>query len=233
MSGLDRALRSDLLTGGALLPSIAAELRQGGVCVIRDALDVELANAIHGCLDRLDEWEKIEVFKQPYTSYKHLGLLDPGRFPEPVARFAGLFDHASSRRLMAEASGADTSGPTELYVSYFPPGCYQLPHTDFGGGNNVSFVWNLTKDWNASWGGHFFWCSPPTNIVPTFNTLVLFRPSPLSYHFTCPVAPQAEGKRLAITGWWTGVVPAQAAPPPATGWYRGALRDLGSGIFAL
>jgi hypothetical protein len=232
MGGLGSALRGDLLTGGRLAPAIAHELQAGRLCVIRDAIARPLADELHACLDAHDAWESLEVFKQPYTAYKNLGVFDRARFPAPLQRFEAMFGSEESRALIGEASGADTSGPVEMHASLFTPGCYQLPHTDFGSSNTVSFIWNLTRVWEPSWGGHFFWCSPPTNIVPTFNTLILFRPSNESFHFTCPVAPHAQGKRLAVTGWWTGA--GEPARPPAPGaWYRGPLREIGRGVFAV
>jgi hypothetical protein len=42
--------------------------------------------------------------------------------------------------------------------------------------------------------GHFF---------PTFNTLLLFLPTPTSVHAVTPVTENAKGKRLGLGGWYS------------------------------
>jgi len=49
-----------------------------------------------------------------------------------------------------------------------------------------------------------YWCARGWYLPPTFNTLVLFNVGLESNHFVTHVSPYAQGKRLAINGWWTG-----------------------------
>jgi Rps23 Pro-64 3,4-dihydroxylase Tpa1-like proline 4-hydroxylase len=68
----------------------------------------------------------------------------------------------------------------------------------------VAFIWHLARDWRSEWGGALFWCPKSLYLPPVFNTLVLFNVGPDTHHFVTEVSPYAQGKRLAINGWWTG-----------------------------
>jgi Rps23 Pro-64 3,4-dihydroxylase Tpa1-like proline 4-hydroxylase len=63
-------------------------------------------------------------------------------------------------------------------------------------------VWHLTKNWRPRWGGAFYWCPSFAPIEASFNTLVLFNPTAISYHFVTQVSPHARGKRFTVNGWW-------------------------------
>src|SRR4030095_11383658 len=160
--------------------------------------------------------------------FRNYGFMDPEQFPEPLLRCSARFAHERTRRFVGEMSGAECDGTPIFNATQYLPGDYLLPHNDVGGPRTVSFIWSLSKGWQAHWGGHLFWCSPPTSISPTFNTLVIYPVSPNSYHLVSPVSPRAEGKRLAISGWWTARRDLPANPPPPAPWYRGALHDEGS-----
>jgi hypothetical protein len=125
--------------------------------------------------------------------------------PEPFARFFRVFSGNDASRWAASVSGCDTSAGTVVQAARYMPGDYALPHRDAVSTRTLSFIWHLTKGWNPRWGGHLFWCSPPTYILPTFNTLTLFKVKGFAgAHEVCPVDPVATGKRMAINGWWQG-----------------------------
>ncbi len=71
----------------------------------------------------------------------------------------------------------------------------------------LAFVWHLAKDWRSEWGGAFYWVPKASYLPPAFNTLYLFNVGPDSTHFVTHVSPYAQGKRLVINGWWTGMTP--------------------------
>jgi Rps23 Pro-64 3,4-dihydroxylase Tpa1-like proline 4-hydroxylase len=71
----------------------------------------------------------------------------------------------------------------------------------------LAFVWHLAKDWRSEWGGAFYWVPKASYLPPAFNTLYLFNVGPDSTHFVTQVSPYAQGKRLVINGWWTGITP--------------------------
>ena len=76
------------------------------------------------------------------------------------------------------------------------------PHTDWVGQRTVAFVWHLSEDWDAAWGGDLVWCAPFATMPATFNTLYLFKVSDASHHFVSPVTEYAAGRRLAVNGWF-------------------------------
>lgn len=69
----------------------------------------------------------------------------------------------------------------------------------------IAFVFNLSKDWRADWGGltHFLERdgSVSDTYVPTFNSLVFFSVPVL--HLVSYVMPFAPRPRYSITGWLT------------------------------
>jgi hypothetical protein len=227
-----RTLMRPTLLEPATLARLGEGLRAGHACVVRDAFRPELAERVHAALEACDAWQVVEQFARPFQNFRHCLLLDRAHFTAPLIECEQLIGGEPTRRFMSELSGIDCMGEPEINVSYYRPGDYQLPHADAGDGRNLSFVWNLSRAWQREWGGHFYWCSPPTNIVPAFNTLVLFRVTTASYHFVCPVSPLARAKRLAVSGWWKG---AGAVPvhPTGTDWYRGPLEPIGDGVYRI
>ena len=110
---------------------------------------------------------------------------------------------------MTRLSGRLCLGPAEVSASWYIAGDHSLPHNDAvtSGGHfirQVAYVWHLAKDWRSEWGGALYWCSKASYLPAAFNTLYLFNVGPESTHFVTHVSPYAQGKRLAINGWWTG-----------------------------
>jgi Rps23 Pro-64 3,4-dihydroxylase Tpa1-like proline 4-hydroxylase len=94
-------------------------------------------------------------------------------------------------------------------ASWYLPGDHSLPHPDAvpsgaEANRQVAFVWHLAKDWRSEWGGALYCCTRGVYLPPVFNTLVLFNVGPETEPFVTQVSPYAQGKRLAINGWWTG-----------------------------
>jgi Rps23 Pro-64 3,4-dihydroxylase Tpa1-like proline 4-hydroxylase len=65
-------------------------------------------------------------------------------------------------------------------------------------------VINLSRNWQADWGGLLQFLDSDGEVVrtlmPRFNTISLFRVP--ADHLVSPVAPFATGARYAITGWF-------------------------------
>jgi Rps23 Pro-64 3,4-dihydroxylase Tpa1-like proline 4-hydroxylase len=228
---LRQVLRPAVLEPG-VLARLSADLRAGHACVIRDAFAPDLAERVFAALDGCTAWQVVEQFARPFQNFRHCMLLDREQLSAPLLEYEHLLGAAGTRQFMSELSGVDCLAEPEVNITYYRPGDYQWPHADAGDGRNLSFVWNLTKGWQREWGGHLYWCSPPANVVPAFNTLVLFRVTTASYHFVCPVSPLARTKRLAVSGWWKGdgAVPVH---PTGTDWYRGPLAAIGDGVYRI
>jgi hypothetical protein len=116
-----------------------------------------------------------------------------------------MLNNTKTKDFMQEISGRDSSGPTrDIEPSWYKLGDFSAPHNDFTQMRSIAFLWNLSKYWDPSWGGAFHW-SPAGNMedgyhYPTFNTLLLFLPTPSSVHMVTPVTENAEGKRLLLGG---------------------------------
>jgi Rps23 Pro-64 3,4-dihydroxylase Tpa1-like proline 4-hydroxylase len=67
----------------------------------------------------------------------------------------------------------------------------------------IAYVINLTRGWRPDWGGLLHFADDEGNVVdtffPHFNSLSLFTVP--QNHFVSYVAPYAQGKRSAVTGW--------------------------------
>jgi hypothetical protein len=96
----------------------------------------------------------------------------------------------------------DCSAESNLSSSWYMPGDHSLPHSDNSSNRSLAFIWHLTQQWRSNWGGGLYWCPAQSMVVPGFNVLHLFSVSNDSVHFVTTVAPIAQGKRLAINGWW-------------------------------
>lgn len=88
----------------------------------------------------------------------------------------------------------------------YRPGQFLRRHTDHHAteARRFAYVLNLSKDWEADWGGLLHFTdeagAPTQSYMPLFNTLSVFR-VPADHHVGL-VAPWARQPRLAITGWW-------------------------------
>jgi len=232
-------LRPKVLADPALVKTIGENLRRGRPCIIRDALDPRLAGEVAGALEVTEAWQPYQK-DSPFFGYRHHNLYEPSRFPTPLRECQRIFDHPRSRALAGELSGRDCAGPVQLSASLYMPGDGSQPHDDASSLRTVAFTWHLTRAWQPSWGGHFFWCAPPTAVVPSFNTLILFVvEQQKSFHFVQTVSAVAQGRRLAVNGWWT----AQQADPAVQSsrrqresawiWPGGEVLELGEGIFRI
>ena len=166
-------------------------------------------------LDTCTTWRVYEGYEEDFH-YHHHNLYDAPDFPADLAWCSKIFDSPSTKAWATRLSGRSCPGPAEVSASWYLPGDHSLPHNDVApSGPNLSrqvaFVWHLAKDWRSEWGGALFWCSKGCYLPPDFNTLWLFNVGPESTHFVTHVSPYAQGKRLAINGWWTG--PATTGDP--------------------
>ena len=125
-----------------------------------------------------------------------------------------------------------TGYTTGSMATWYRQGDFISPHNDMVGNRGVSFVLSMTKGWERDFGGSFYWLNGQSHeVVPEFNTLVLFMPSPRSIHVVSPVTyrgarqahrrrPSKEGgdasggwqppkarSRFAVSGWFEFVDP--------------------------
>jgi thioredoxin 1 len=210
---IETYLRPSLRGPGSALVGVAPRLAAGGLVEIRDAFEPDFAERMYRSLDRCTSWRLYENYDEDFH-YHHHNLFNPGQYPADLTWCSKIFDSSSTKTWLTRLSGRSCLGPAEVYASWYLPDDHSLPHNDASdsGANfnrQVAYVWHLAKDWRSEWGGALYWCPKAAYLPPTFNTLWLFNVGPESAHFVTHVSPYAQGKRLAINGWWTG--------PAATG----------------
>ena len=92
----------------------------------------------------------------------------------------------------------------EQFISVYSPGDFLTTHIDQKRG--VAFIFNLSKDWRAEYGGLLHIHNSDgtmTAINPEFNSLVLLELNNIGIpHFVSEVSSLAPRPRLAISGWY-------------------------------
>ena len=210
---IETYLRPSLRRPGSALMDVGPRLAAGRLVEIRDAFEPDFAERMHRSLDHCTTWRVYESYEEDFQ-YHHHNLFNSDEYPADVAWCSKVFDSPSTKAWVTRLSARSCLGPAEVYASWYLPGDHSLPHNDAADSGpdfnrQVAFVWHLAKDWRSEWGGALYWCPKASYLPPVFNTLWLFNVGPESTHFVTHVSPYAQGKRLAINGWWTG--------SPATG----------------
>jgi hypothetical protein len=200
-SFVDRA-NPDIFGNPTVLAQITTHLKAGRLVHIPNAMNADFAERAHKMLDASRSWQILEDYR-PFYNFKYHALHLRDGIPDDLKECLTVFKSARTREFIEQISGRDCKGDAEFGASWFFPGDYQLPHTDAQRGGSTAYIWHLTKDWNPSWGGSFVWCQTGTSVLPRFNSLTIFNVTEHSLHFVEPVAGIAQGKRLAIFGWWT------------------------------
>ena len=188
------------------LQDAGTRLRAGKIVVLRDAFHRDFAEATHSALsDPSLPWTRNEAYFDDGYSFCHSNVHDSSRWPGGLHAALGVFDHPGTKQRISELSARDCLGAAIGSPSYYAPGDYSLPHSDWMGQRTVAYVWHLSKGWQPDWGGGLYWAQNAQNqrIYPaSFNTLVLFLVTPSSSHFVTPVSRHAAGQRLTFNGWW-------------------------------
>jgi SM-20-related protein len=141
-----------------------------------------------------DAWHMVSAYKSGREPGLPLhGLLEFLNSPEYIAFVRALTDEPRIRRASAQATR-------------YRPGQFLKYHTDIDSreGRLYAYVINLTRDWQADWGGLLQFIDASGAVVDTFlpryNALSLFRVP--QGHAVSLVAPWARTPRLSITGWF-------------------------------
>ena len=208
LPSIETFLHPSLRGPGSALTGAIPRLAAGGLFVIRNAFEPDFAERMHHSLDRCTTWRVFEGYEEDFA-YHHHNLYHPEEYPPDLAWCSKVFGSSRTKEWVTRLSGRSCAGPAQFSASWYVPGDHSLPHNDIAeSGDNfhrqVAFIWHLAKDWRSEWGGALYWCARAYYLPPVFNTLLLFNVGPGSNHFVTHVSPYAQGKRLAINGWWTG-----------------------------
>ena len=106
---------------------------------------------------------------------------------------------------MRTITGFNSIRRSDAQATRYVAGHFLRQHNDLNedDGRLCAYVINLTRDWQADWGGLLQILDEQGEVrrtlMPRFNTISLFRVP--RYHCVSPVASFATGARYAITGW--------------------------------
>ena len=145
-------------------------------------------------------------FRFAYDSYMMVSAYTQGRDPGLLLhRVLELFNTLEYVALMQSLTGDARVRRVNAQATRYRPGHFLRYHTDIDSteGRLYAYVLNLSRDWNADWGGLLQFIDDDGRVLDTFiprwNTLSLFAVP--AGHTVSLVAPWAAADRLAITGW--------------------------------
>lgn len=195
--------------------------------VIENALIPEVAEQLYSDLLNYQQWHQQDHrndlspeeqlhqdrYNPEYTFSRDKITLGEDTAPASVTN---LFERLRSPEILSYFSNASgrPCDDFQLSATKFRQGNHIAEHNDYyvkkrQDGSTVArtltFNYYLTKNWRPEWGGRFIWKKPYAEIIPTFNTLVLFRVGQTSYHVVEDVTKQALEPRIALTGWYFSV----------------------------
>lgn len=145
-------------------------------------------------------------FRFAYDSYMMVTAYKEGRDPCLLLhRVLELFNTPQYLAFLHALTGDERVRRVNAQATRYRPGHFLRYHTDIdsGEGRLYAYVLNLSRDWNADWGGLLQFIDDDGRMLDTFlprwNTLSLFAVP--AGHAVSLVAPWAARDRLAITGW--------------------------------
>ncbi len=128
---------------------------------------------------------------------------DPDLLLHPLLEFLNSPQHIAYLHVL---TGDDRIRRINAQATRYRPGHFLRQHNDShaSDGYLFAYVLNLTRDWQADWGGLLQFIDArgavEQTFMPVYNSLSLFRVP--ADHAVSLVAPWAERPRLAITGWY-------------------------------
>lgn len=177
---------------------------------VRNIAASELADMGPAAVDSLLERVRVAArgrYAFAYESYMMIHAykrgLDPGLLLHPLLEFLNSPPHLEFLHAM---TGDTRISRVNAQATRYRPGLFLKRHNDShaSDGYLYAYVMNLTRNWEADWGGllHFLDARDEVEdtFLPVFNSLSLFRVP--AYHMVSLVAPWAETPRHAITGWY-------------------------------
>src|SRR5579884_2026476 len=143
-----------------------------------------------------------------YENYSMLDRYDdPARAEHLFRRLVDAFHHESILDFVRRATGDPEIARVRVQATRYLPGHFLRRHDDSGYDaqrRRFAFVFNLSRGWQADWGGLLHFLDAEGHVVETFvpwyNSLSLFKVP--QYHCVSQVAPWAEAPRYALTGWF-------------------------------
>ena len=147
-----------------------------------------------------------DKFQFLYNSYMMITAYKERRAPDMLLH--GMVEWINSPpfiQLLRSVTGVSNIMGADAQATRYVAGHFLKKHSDqvTGQYREIAYVLNLTKGWQADWGGLLHFMDEDGYVtetyMPTFNSLTLFR-VPMWHHVSY-VSPAATGARYAITGW--------------------------------
>lgn len=145
-------------------------------------------------------------FQFLYNSYMMITAYMERRNPDSMLHAMVDFINAPMfLGLMRSVTGIPNILKADAQATRYLPGHFLKRHNDVAANQSreMAYVLNLTRDWQADWGGLLQFLGDDGEVTdtffPSFNSLVLFQ-VPMWHHVSY-VAPFAAQPRYAITGW--------------------------------
>jgi hypothetical protein len=146
-TSIHQYLNPKLLEDPSTLEKVGERLRAGELVIIRDAFRPEFAEAMHYDLSTNEDWGLFQVHSSDGFHYHHHNIYDAEDYSELMNTTYKMFDHPDTKAWAEGLTGKDCSGEVTGSPSYYMPGDYSMPHTDFKGERTVAYVWHLSKNW--------------------------------------------------------------------------------------
>ena len=128
---------------------------------------------------------------------------DPGLLLHQVLEFLNSPEHLAFTRML---TGENRIRRVSAQATRYRAGHFLRRHNDSSESDQrlYAYVMNLSRDWQADWGGQLQFLDPEGRVLETFlplwNSLSLFKVP--ADHLVTPVAAWAEQDRCSITGWF-------------------------------
>lgn len=148
-----------------------------------------------------------QQFQFRYDSFMMVTAYKEKRHPELVLH--RVIEQINSQEWLdafRRITGFSQIRRADAQATRYVAGHFLRRHNDLNeeDGRLCAYIINLSRDWQADWGGLLQILDSDGQVVrtlmPTFNSVSLFRVP--TEHCVSPVAPFATGARYAITGWF-------------------------------
>ncbi len=188
--------------------------------LLEEALVPDLAERLSQELLESRHWDRQSITDPGFTYRRDAIVLGSEGAPPVLEELHAYLGSESCLRWVSEVSGRACDS-FQGAAAIFKPGDQISRHNDkriltredgSRAVRAVTFNYYLTRHWDAGWGGRLIWENPYTEIMPSFNTLVMFNVGEGTHHWVEPVKEGVSTPRLSITGWFMSSLPAAADP---------------------
>ncbi len=126
---------------------------------------------------------------------------------ETIQLFYGLFSSKDFSKLISKLTG-EKLGKIDMHAHLYKQGDYLLFHDDVVEGRKIAYALNLSSGFSEKDGGKLQMYDvknpekPAKEIIPAFNSLVIFQVSEKSLHAVEEI--KSDKIRLSVGGWFYG-----------------------------